>query len=133
MTLLFANPYHWAQEHLVDYISPQIYWGYLHPIKPFEPTLEEWLAVVEGTGVDLVPGLAAYRIGIAENISSEEEANKEFQDNDDMMVRQIQTSLEKGCKGIVFFSYSSFFAPDAEVAEIVEKEIIHIKTLAGLN
>jgi uncharacterized lipoprotein YddW (UPF0748 family) len=133
LTLLFANPYHWAEEHLVDYISPQIYWGYLHPVKPFEPTVEEWLNVVEGTGVALVPGLAAYRIGTAENVSSSEEANKEFQDNDDMMVRQIQTALEKGCKGIVFFSYQSFFAPEADAAENVEKEIIHIKTLAGLN
>jgi len=133
LTMIYANPYHWAQQGTVDYILPQIYWGYLHPIKPFEPTLEEWLKVVEGTKTALVPGLAAYRIGVYQNVSNDDTINREFIENTDLMARQVETSLQHGCMGTAFFSYASFFAPTEETAENVEKEIIHIKNLAGLN
>ena len=44
-----------------------------------------------------------------------------------MMARQMEVSFQEGCDGVVFFSYSSFFAPDPDTTSIVENEIIHIK------
>jgi hypothetical protein len=44
-----------------------------------------------------------------------------------MMARQMETVFSGGGDGVVYFSYSSFFAPDEETLEIVENEIIHIK------
>ena len=127
INLLFANPYHWVEQGSVDYLIPQIYWGYLHPIKPFEPTLQEWKGVVGDSNVDLLVGLAAYVIGSAQSLSDSEEVNNEWVDNDNMMARQMETSFQEGCRGVVLFSYSSLFAPDEDTREIVENEIVHIK------
>lgn len=127
ISLLYANPYDWVEEGSVDYLIPQIYWGYLHPIKPFEPTLQEWKAVTDGSDTELLIGLAAYIIGLRFNLSEDETVNAEWEENDDMMARQMKTSFDEGCSGVVFFSYSSLFAPDEETSDIVENEIIHIK------
>ena len=127
ITLLYANPYHWVEQGTVDYLIPQIYWGYLHPIKPFEPTFEEWKQVTEGSDVRLMVGLAAYVIGLKLNLSEDETVNREWADNDDMMARQMATVFSGGGDGVAYFSYSSLFAPDAGTTEIVENEIIHIK------
>ena len=125
--LLYADPNHWVEQGTVDYLIPQIYWGFLHPIKPYEPTLQEWKAVVEGSDVDLLIGLAAYVIGARQSVSEDEAVNNEWVDNDDMMARQMQVAFDSGCPGVVFFSYSSFFAPDPDTQEIVDNEILHIQ------
>ncbi|MBR2768699.1 MAG: family 10 glycosylhydrolase [Solobacterium sp.] len=131
INLLFANPYHWCENNTVDYLIPQIYWGYLHPIKPFEPTLQEWKAVAGDSGVAILPGLAAYNIGLRFKLSEDDEVNGEWETNDDLMARQTKTSLEEGCPGVVYFSYSSFFHPDEETADIVAREIEHLKDQIG--
>ena len=78
ISLLFGNPYHWVEQGTVDYLIPQIYWGYLHPVKPFEPTWQEWLQVKGSSDVRLMAGLAAYVIGARVSVSSDnEEANLE--------------------------------------------------------
>ena len=133
VNLLFADPRHWVEQGTVDCLIPQIYWGFLHPIKPFEPTLQEWKTITDGFDVDLMPGLAAYVIGAPQNLSEDETVNKEWVDNDDMMARQMELSFKEGCPGVVFFSYSSFFAPDPDTLEIVENEIIHIKNVISAN
>ena len=127
INLLYANPYHWVEQGTVDYLIPQIYWGYRHPVKPFAPTFEEWKQVTDGSDVQLLVGLAAYVIGAPMNLSEDEEVNNEWVNNDDMMARQMETVFSGGGNGVVFFSYSSFFAPDEGTEEIVENEIIHIK------
>ncbi len=125
--LLFADPHHWVEQGTVDYLIPQIYWGYLHPIKPFEPTFQEWKVITDGSDVRLLAGLAAYVIGLRMNLSEDDTINNEWADNDDMMARQMETVFSEGGDGVVFFSYSSLFAPDPDTTEIVENEIIHIK------
>ena len=127
INLLYADPSHWVQQKTVDVLIPQIYWGFLHPIKPFEPTLQEWKSITDGSEVKLQIGLAAYVIGARQNLSEEESINNEWVEHDDMMARQMEVSFQEGCDGVVFFSYSSFFAPDPDTTSIVENEIIHIK------
>ena len=131
ITLLYANPYHWCDMRIVDYLIPQIYWGYLHPVKPFEATLQEWLAVTGESGVGILPGLAAYNIGLRFNLSEEEAVNCEWEENDDLMARETLTSLSADCPGVVYFSYRSFFAPDEETASQVSREMDHLREVTG--
>ncbi len=125
---LYADPYAWAQQGTVDYIEPQIYWGFDHPVKPYTETLREWLKVTEGTNVRLIPGLAAYKIGLPDYYASGT-ASEEWVENSDMIGRQITASMNEGADGIVIFSYSSLFHPSEETRENVENEIIHIKNV----
>lgn len=46
----------------VDYMMPQIYFGFQHDTMPFKETLAEWYAI-KGDHVQLLPGIAAYKIG----------------------------------------------------------------------
>ena len=131
ITLLYANPYHWCDMHIVDYLIPQIYWGFLHPVKPFEPTLKEWKNVVGESGVGLLPGLAAYNIGLRFRLSDDEEVNCEWEANDDIMARETKLALAEGCPGVVYFSWSSFFHPDPETAETVQGEMDHLREVIG--
>ena len=91
------------------------------------PTFQEWKAITDGSDVRLLAGLAAYVIGLRMNLSEDDTTNNEWVDNDDMMARQMETVFSEGGDGVVFFSYSSLFAPDPDTTEIVENEIIHIK------
>ena len=131
ITLLYANPYHWCDMHIVDYLIPQIYWGFLHPVKPFEPTLQEWKNVAGDSGVGILPGLAAYNIGLRFSLSEDEEVNREWENSDDIMARQTSVSLAEGCPGVVYFSWSSFFQPDEATAEIVNRETEHLREVIG--
>lgn len=125
--LVNAVPYHWVEQGTVDYLIPQIYWGFLHPVKPFEPTMAEWKEITDGTDTELIIGLAAYNLGLRYNLSEDETVNAEWEANDDMMARQMASSFDNGCDGVAFYSYSSFFQPDPETQEIVDNEILHIK------
>ncbi|WP_232665228.1 glycoside hydrolase family 10 protein [Pseudonocardia sp. TRM90224] len=60
---IFANSYKWIKNDWVDYIAPQIYWESGHPVADYGTLVRWWAGVVEGTGVDLYVGQAAYKIG----------------------------------------------------------------------
>ena len=62
----FADSRRWVREGMVDYIMPQIYWEFGSPTSDFGALLEWWSDTVEGTGVDLYIGLAAYKSAEAE-------------------------------------------------------------------
>ena len=126
-SLYYAYPEDWVAQGTVDYLIPQIYWGFLHPVKPYESTLQEWLKITEGSDVLLMPGLAAYSIGETYDLGSKK-ANREWVTNDDMLERQTAMALDTyGCSGVVYYSYSSLWAPTEDTKKIVENEIVHIK------
>ena len=53
----------WLKEdNYIDYIMPQLYYGFFHQTKPFIETLNEWDNLIEND-VKLVIGLALYKIG----------------------------------------------------------------------
>ena len=131
VNVYYADPSVWVQEQTVDYLAPQIYWGLEHPTKPYADVLDEWQNIVEGTETDLIIGLAAYKCG-TEDVYAQD-ASLEWVENSDVLSREIQLAENAGCKGTALFRYSSLFSPSAETAENVEKEIINIKAVYGVN
>ncbi|WP_159945208.1 MULTISPECIES: glycoside hydrolase family 10 protein [unclassified Nocardiopsis] len=53
----------WIREGTVDYVAPQLYWHRGFDTADYEVLADWWSAEVEGTGVDLYIGQAAYRVG----------------------------------------------------------------------
>jgi uncharacterized lipoprotein YddW (UPF0748 family) len=53
----------WIQEGTVDYVAPQLYWERGFETADYEVLADWWAQEVEGTGVDLYIGQAAYRVG----------------------------------------------------------------------
>lgn len=59
---LYADPYNWVRNDIVDYLVPQIYWPHGHKTADFKQVLDSWQGIV-GDHVPMFTGLAAYRLG----------------------------------------------------------------------
>lgn len=106
-----------AQPGYVDYICPQIYYGFTHGEHPFEENLAMWAAMPRRQGVALYVGLALYKAGLAEDIYAGS-GRFEWAENRDILSRQVQAlrrRLEVG--GFVLFRYDYLTAPQEASAE----------------
>jgi len=126
---MYGDPVHWIAAGTVDCLIPQIYWGFEHPTKPFEQTLDQWTAFVRGTRVSMLAGLAAYKIGKAETFTKDNnDAKMEWIRGQSILSRQTDYALRSGCDGVVYFSYRSLFAPQPRVAYKVQSELEQLKS-----
>lgn len=66
----YADSKAWVQLKYVDYIAPQIYWHIGYSIADYTTLVKWWNNVVEGTGVKLYIGQAAYRVDPASSTVS---------------------------------------------------------------
>ncbi len=106
---LYADVSAWAENGCVDYIMPQIYFGFNYPADEykFENLLAVWEDLSSKYNTPLVIGLAAYKIG------STEEADREWNESHDILARQIRLCKQsKNIEGYCFFSYSSLFSQE---------------------
>ena len=59
---LYCDALAWAKGGYVDYLAPQIYWSFATGVAPFDNIARWWNANLDGTGVKLYIGHAAYKI-----------------------------------------------------------------------
>lgn len=101
----YADVVAWVQNNCVDYIIPQLYFGFDYPDDnfKFDKLLADWQEITQNTQVKLVIGLAAYKIG------TENEPDKtEWADGKDVIKEQINIcKTTDGILGYVYFSYSA--------------------------
>ena len=122
----YADPVHWVQAGTVDYLAPQIYWGFEHPLKPYTETLLQWKDIAGD--VPLISGLAAYKAGTRDIYA--QEGAEEWLNNHDLLVRQITVSEENGCAGWALFRYGSLFRCSEDVKDAVKMELAELILLA---
>jgi uncharacterized lipoprotein YddW (UPF0748 family) len=60
---IYADSRRWVKQRWLDYINPQIYWHIGFSAADYTVLTAWWSTVVEGTGVQLFVGQAAYRAG----------------------------------------------------------------------
>ncbi|MDA2804860.1 glycoside hydrolase family 10 protein [Nocardiopsis suaedae] len=60
---IFADSRRWVREGWVDYINPQVYWEIGLPVADYAKLVPWWAETVDGTGVHLYIGQAAYKAG----------------------------------------------------------------------
>ncbi len=119
--VFYADVEKWCREEgFVDYIIPQIYFGFQNENMPFERVVKEWESLAsEGTG-KLICGLAAYKCGAED--SNAGTGKNEWLENVNILSRQYeQTVGSQVWQGFVLFSYSYCFGEN--VNEISKKEI----------
>lgn len=112
---IYADVESWAAGDTLDYICPQLYYGFLNESLPFQSTLDEWCSIT--TGPSLYVGLPLYKSGKEDTYaaSDSEKAKSEFIDNTDILVRQAKAAAKTNkVQGIYVFSYSSVFSPESE-------------------
>lgn len=102
---LYADVEKWCTtEGYIDYICPQIYFGFLNENQPFMKTTKNWLQMSDCT---MYVSLPLYKAGKEDEFAGDRGIN-EFVDNNNIIARQV-TYLSKleSVKGFYIFSYSS--------------------------
>ncbi len=104
----------------LDYIVPQIYYGYSGSL-PFDTTAVQWEELVTCSSVKLICGIAAYKVGTTTEWSS-----------GSMLSKQTDyISTLSGYSGCAYYRYSSLVADSSD--KLLAGEITSlIKSLAGL-
>ncbi len=94
-----------SQEGYIDYVIPQIYWGFTHKTAPFDKMVSEWSTLNKKNIVKLYIGIGTYRVG-------EEDSNHTNQSewlDTSLMKKQISNARQNSrVKGFAFFSYAYF-------------------------
>ncbi len=106
-TQLYADIKHWCSTAgCIDYIAPQLYFGYEYPEKEFrfDTLLDKWCGLSRAEGINLYIGLAAYKVGETDASSNE------WIENNDILSRQIKAIKEENTDGIFLYSYSYLFS-----------------------
>lgn len=124
---LYADVRTWCSEGgYCDYILPQVYFGF-NSVLPYADIASQWNSMVNGSGVKLVIGLAAYKIGAADNYAGSAGKN-EWVSNSDIISRQMTMAKSlSNYGGVALYRYESLFDPAPDVAAQVNKEIENIR------
>ena len=90
------------KEGYVDYIMPQIYWGFTNSQAPFDKTLDQWVKLTANSDVRLYIGLQLYRMGTTDK----EQTDYEELQSTDLITKELkQLQKETKVTGYCFFSY----------------------------
>lgn len=119
---MYADVKAWMKNGCVDWIIPQLYFGFEYPDRDFrfDNLLKEWRSVKSAENVRLIPGIAAYKLG-----TENEPDRAEWGDNAELIARQVKLCRE--CTyGAVFFSSGSLFSENElnrRALELIKEEI----------
>ena len=120
---LYCDVYTWVTSAgYVDYICPQLYYGFNHKSLPYLTVLDEFDGMITKSGVKLIIGLAAYKAG-AEDTYAGSTGKLEWTQNSDILSREVTAARRaKNYGGFALYRYDSLYNPAKSVAEIVGKE-----------
>lgn len=100
----FADVKTWLKSNeYVDIIMPQIYYGFNNEYSPFNKVLNEWLQLCTNKNISIVPVLAKYKEGEVDREAGI--GRNEWQEDKNIINRQINVIKEKNLKGYVLFRY----------------------------
>lgn len=122
----FIDVKEWLTEDgYIDYICPQIYFGFQNSACPYEETVEAWNDLIQND-VKLYVGLAPYKIGLEDTFAGN--GKWEWANNDDLLARMVETAREEGhYQGFLLFRYDSVFKPQSDVKSDVKQELENLK------
>lgn len=125
----FIDVEKWVQNPgYIDYICPQVYYGFLNDNSDFQKVIEEFNALITEPTVKLYMGLSVYKIGAEDTWAGN--GKDEWKSSTDILKRQVEASrrLEK-YDGTLLFRYDSLFSPSSEVKGQIENEKESLKSI----
>lgn len=100
-----------STEGYVDYIMPQIYFGFENETRPFLETIAMWNDLIKTDNIKLLPALALYKSGQIDNYAKS--GSEEWLNNTDIIKRQVLASRNVSrYEGFSLFRYDYLFNPD---------------------
>ncbi len=114
-------------DNYVDFIMPQVYYGFLHDTVPFATTVEDWNDLIEKDNISLIPALSLYKAGTKDMYAGSGE--NEWVENYDIIKRQIIYSRNLShYSGFAIYRYDYYFN-NLNYNDTVMKETNNMKSL----
>jgi uncharacterized lipoprotein YddW (UPF0748 family) len=105
----FADVLRWVEEGYVDYLCPQVYWGFRHQTHGFARVCARWQELVQGSGVALVIGLTLEK-AVSGYDGYAGSGAFEWSEEKDILARSAAVAaLLPDCAGVAVFCYSFCF------------------------
>ncbi len=92
----------------VDYLTPQIYWGFKHPTARFDKVMKQWSKLTANSPVKLYVGIAAYKVRSNAGIGREK---AEWKTDTTILKKEVVYARKYGAKGFAFFDYADMIRP----------------------
>ncbi len=124
----YIDVYEWCGNlGYIDYILPQLYFGFENSSAPFNTMLMAWANAVKYEEIDLYIGLAAYKAEAASKGELDTYAGAtgkyEWQNNKDILARQVKAiDNNEVADGFCIYTYASFFNPTTGKANSLTDE-----------
>lgn len=128
-SVLYADVKTWCQNSgYVDYIMPQLYYGFDNAACPYEQTLKAWNSMITQKNIKLYPGLAAYKIGLNDQWAGA--GATEWQNTTTMLQRQVASAREYSrYGGFALYRYDSVINPAASVSSRISEEMKNLRAI----
>ena len=111
----------------IDYIMPQIYFGFNNQTRPFIDTLNDWDIMIQNNDIKLIPALAFYKVGNYDKYALS--GSNEWIENKDIIGREVVSARTSShYKGFSLFSYNYIFSDDYKNNH-TEEEFAKLKEL----
>lgn len=128
---MFIDVKKWCTESgYIDYIMPQIYYGFKNSAEPFEECVNTWNNLAYSGNIPLIVGITSAKLGLEDKWAGE--GNQEWITDEYILKRQFLVSRELSAYGgIGIYSYGAVFNADYSVQSQVDREIDALK--AAMN
>ena len=120
---LYADVALWMNEEgYLDYMVPQIYFGFDHDSFPYDKVLAQWHGLSEGSHVKVLPGLAAYKIGREDKWAGS--GSQEWITKEGILSQMVEEAqIYDAYSGYVLFRYDYIFKPSEEMMSRMTGEL----------
>lgn len=110
---MFADSKKWlATAGYVDYLCPQVYFGFDHDSSAFDKVTAEWLAYTRSPSVSLYFGLGVYKTGLSPDRYAGS-GSGEWGEDSGVLADSVLYLRQQKVTGMLFYSYSYFFEDTA--------------------
>ena len=121
----YADVKSWVNsDKYIDFIMPQIYYGFYNEVKPFYDTLEEWEEVV-ADDISLIPALGIYKSGKKDLYAKG--GSEEWINSSDIIMREVLLSRNVlGYGGFSLYRYDSVFG---DINNLATEEVSNLEKI----
>ncbi len=111
-----------ANPGYLDYICPQIYYGFENGTNPYAQTVEKWDRMIKVPTIKLYVGIAAYKLGTEDQWAGA--GSGEWLNTEDILARMVETARKAShYGGFAIYSYDSLFSTDTPQVRIERENL----------
>ena len=124
----YADVKYWLKSNeYIDFIMPQIYYGFYNSTRDYIKVTKEWENLIENKDIELYIALAFYKVGMEDKYAKS--GFNEWIDNDNIIMKEILLSRNlKNYKGFSLFRYENIFNEEIYTKTSI-KEIENLKKI----